>query len=55
MHSTVLPLKRVDGRVDVGGNVVVGGPVNSNIMEDSDSDDEVITVGDSDSSDEEYR
>jgi U3 small nucleolar RNA-associated protein 13 len=47
----VLPPKQVDGRVDVGGNVVVGA-VRNFTREEFRSDDEVVTIGDSDDSDE---
>ena len=42
----VLPPKHVDGRVQVGGNAVIG---RAKITDD---DDEVLTVGDSDSDDD---
>jgi U3 small nucleolar RNA-associated protein 13 len=46
----VLPPTKVDGRVDVGGNVVVGVAVDD---EELGSEDEVVTIGDSDDSDDE--
>ena len=46
----VLPPSRVDGRIDVGGKVVVGAARSFN-RGDSDSNDEVFTIGDSDDSD----
>jgi U3 small nucleolar RNA-associated protein 13 len=46
----VLPPKQVDGRIDVGGRVVVGASI---AVEGSDEDDEVMTLGESDSSEEE--
>ena len=57
----VLPPKKVDGRVDVGGNVIVGASRNitktANIYADSDDEDnesnELVTIGESDDSEEE--
>ena len=54
----VLPPKRADGRVDVGGSIVVGASLNDPMAESSSDDDydeqdeEVITIGDSDSDEE---
>jgi len=54
----VLPPKRADGRVDVGGSIVVGASLNDRTAESSSDDDyaeqdeEVITIGDSDSDEE---
>jgi U3 small nucleolar RNA-associated protein 13 len=55
----MMPPKKVDGRIDVGGNVIVGAPrlVPQSTMHFSDSDDqgndsdEIITIGESDDSD----
>lgn len=44
----VLPPEHADGKIQVGGNAVVGRPQNNNVSDDD--DDDVSTVGDSDSS-----
>jgi U3 small nucleolar RNA-associated protein 13 len=47
----VLPPSQVEGKTQVGGNVLVGKTVNNNKDEDKKDDtDEVITVGESESS-----
>jgi U3 small nucleolar RNA-associated protein 13 len=47
----VLPPKQIDGKVDVGGKVIVGRARRDSIDSGS-SDDEVITIGESDSSED---
>jgi Utp13 specific WD40 associated domain len=56
-----LPPNKVDGRVDIGGNAVVGGlsefnynrDVIMNTREDDDESNELVTIGGSDESEEE--
>ena len=47
----VLPPKRTEGKVDIGGHIVVGASLNDMMMEESSDDEgsEVVTIGDSDS------
>jgi len=50
----VLPPKEAEGRIQIGGSLIVGGKKNKGNDNDSDgSDDDVLTVGESSSSDSE--
>lgn len=44
----VLPPKEADGKIQIGGSLVVGGKTKKDNDSDSSDDDDVITVGDSD-------
>ena len=44
----VLPPKEADGKIQIGGSLVVGGKTKKDNDSDSSEDDDVITVGDSD-------
>ncbi|EED93422.1 heterotrimeric G protein beta subunit 1 [Thalassiosira pseudonana CCMP1335] len=48
----VLPPKVIDGRIQVGGSLVVGAKQDKDSDDDSSSDSSVVTIGDSDTSDD---
>ena len=45
----VLPPKEAEGKIQIGGSLVVGGKMSTGILSDGSDDDDVVTIGESDS------